>query len=161
MNHIWTPWRMKYIQGDAAERACAFCLAAEREDGQENLVFHRGENLFMILNRYPFTSGHMMCVPFMHVSMLDDITSEELCELMVLVSKAVRVLSDVYKPEGFNVGMNLGSVAGAGIADHLHMHIVPRWGRHELYLHPEWYAVVPESLEVTYQKVKEAWERVD
>ncbi|OQB85047.1 MAG: AP-4-A phosphorylase [Chloroflexi bacterium ADurb.Bin120] len=162
MNHIWTPWRMKYIQGDAAERACAFCLAAEREDGQENLVFHRGENLFMILNRYPYTSGHMMCVPFLHVSKLDDLTSEARCELMELVAKAVRVLSDVYKPEGFNVGMNLGSVAGAGIADHLHMHIVPRWGGDTSFISIlSGTRVVPESLEVTYQKVKEAWERVD
>jgi len=103
-----------------------------------------------------------MCVPFLHVSKLDDLTSEARCELMELVAKAVRVLSDVYKPEGFNVGMNLGSVAGAGIADHLHMHIVPRWGGDTSFISIlSGTRVVPESLEVTYQKVKEAWERVD
>ena len=162
MNHIWTPWRMKYFQEDTAEQGCAFCLAAEREDGPENLVFHRGENLFMILNRYPYTSGHVMSVPFMHISKLEDLTSETRCELMEQVAKAVRVLSDVYKPEGFNVGMNLGSAAGAGIADHLHMHIVPRWGGDTSFISTlGGTRVVPEPLEVTYQKVKEAWERVD
>jgi ATP adenylyltransferase len=128
VNHIWTPWRMKYIQGNSDEKGCVFCLAAEGDDGLDNLVFHRGEGVFMILNRYPYTSGHVMCVPYVHVDRLQDLLRATRLELMDMVCKAIEVLQLVYHPEGFNIGLNLGKVAGAGIADHLHMHIVPRWG---------------------------------
>ena len=114
----------------------------------------------MILNRYPYTSGHIMCVPYVHVSRLEDLTTEVRVELMEQVTKAVTVLSAVYQPEGFNVGMNLGDVAGAGIADHLHMHIVPRWGGDTSFISTLGQTrVLPESLAETYQRVKEAWEK--
>ena len=159
MNYIWTPWRMKYIQENRAEQGCVFCLAAESEDGLENLVFHRGEGVFMILNRYPYTSGHIMCVPYMHVCRPQDLTPEVRSEMMEQVTKAVTVLGSVYQPEGFNLGMNLGDVAGAGIADHLHMHIVPRWGGDTSFISTLGQTrVLPESLVETYRRVKEAWE---
>jgi len=149
---------MKYIQKNRDERGCVFCLAAEREDGLDNLVFYRGAGVFMILNRYPYTSGHIMCVPYAHVSSLQDLSPEVRSELMEQVTKAVRVLSEVYTPEGFNVGMNLGDVAGAGIAGHLHMHIVPRWGGDTSFMSTLGQTrVLPESLAETYQRVKEAW----
>lgn len=159
MNHIWTPWRMKYIQENRADQGCVFCLAAEGDDGLENLVFQRGEGVFMILNRYPYTSGHLMCVPYVHAEKLQDLPRAVRTELIEQVSKAVEVLQSVYEPEGFNVGLNLGTVAGAGIADHLHMHIVPRWGGDTSFISAVGQTrVLPESLTETYRRVKQAWD---
>ena len=159
MNHIWTPWRMKYIQEHNDDKGCVFCLAAEGDDGLSNLVFHRGEGIFMILNRYPYTSGHVMCVPYVHVDRLQDLPRATRLELMDMVCKAVEVLQLVYHPEGFNIGLNLGKVAGAGIADHLHMHIVPRWGGDTNFMSAVGQTrVLPESLSDTYRRVKEAWD---
>lgn len=161
MDYIWTPWRMKYIQENHNAKGCIFCLAAAAEDGLENLVFQRGEGVFMILNRYPYTSGHIMCVPYHHVSRLEELTDSVRSELMAFTSKAVEVLQSVYQPEGFNLGMNLGNVAGAGIAEHVHMHIVPRWGGDTSFISTVGKTrVLPESLEETYRRVKGAWEQI-
>lgn len=159
LDHIWTPWRMEYIQENREEMGCVFCLAADAKDGLDNLVFHRGEGVFMILNRYPYTSGHVMCVPNVHAEKLQDLSREVRVELFEMVTKAVEVLQSVYDPEGFNVGLNLGAVAGAGIADHLHMHIVPRWGGDTSFISAVGQTrVLPESLAETYRRVKEAWD---
>lgn len=156
---IWTPWRMKYIQDPHDDTECAFCLAAQMEDGPENLVFYRGRDIFMILNRYPYTSGHVMCVPYMHVSQMADLKPHAHHEMMDLAVKAMDVLQAVYHPEGFNIGMNLGKVAGAGIEDHLHLHIVPRWGGDTNFMSSVGQTrVLPEFLSDTYRRVKEAWE---
>ena len=150
---------MKYIQENNDEKACVFCLAAEVDDGLNNLVFHRGKGVFMILNRYPYTSGHVMCVPYVHVDRLQGLPRASRLELMDMVCKAVEVLQLVYHPEGFNIGLNLGKVAGAGIADHLHMHIVPRWGGDTNFMSAVGQTrVLPESLSETYRRVKEAWD---
>ena len=159
MDHIWTPWRMKYILKNNENNDCIFCAAVEGGDDRENLVFYRGEHVFMILNRYPYTSGHVMCVPYDHQSRLADIPKEARGELMELVNKAVEVLQSVYSPEGFNIGLNLGEVAGAGVADHLHIHIVPRWTGDTSFMTALGDTrVLPESLPDTYKRVKEAWE---
>jgi ATP adenylyltransferase len=150
---------MKYIQENNDVKGCVFCQAAEADDGLDNLVFHRGEGVFMILNRYPYTSGHVMCVPYVHVDRLQDLPRAPRLELMDMVCKAVEVLQLVYHPEGFNIGLNLGKVAGAGIADHLHMHIVPRWGGDTNFMSAVGQTrVLPESLSETYRRVKEAWD---
>ena len=150
---------MKYIQEHNDDKGCVFCLAAEADDGLDNLVFHRGEGVFMILNRYPYTSGHVMCVPYVHVDRLQDLPRATRLKLMDMVCKAVEVLQLVYHPEGFNIGLNLGKVAGAGIADHLHMHIVPRWGGDTNFMSAVGQTrVLPESLSDTYHRVKEAWD---
>lgn len=159
MDHLWTPWRMKYIEDHDHEGGCIFCLAVEAKDGDENLVFFRGDTVYMILNRYPYTSGHVMCVPYAHVSRLHDLSEQARVEMMALTSKAVEVLQKVYTPDGFNVGLNLGAMAGAGVADHLHMHIVPRWlGDTNFMSTVGETRVVPESLTETYRRVKAAWE---
>lgn len=162
MDRIWTPWRMKYIQENQPEDECIFCLAAKSNEDEENLVFHRGKHVFMILNRYPYTSGHVMSVPYAHEARLHNLTEAARGEMMELVSLSVQVLQSVYAPDGFNVGLNLGEMAGAGVADHLHTHIVPRWGGDTNFMTSVGGTrVLPETLSETYQRVKEAWDRFD
>jgi ATP adenylyltransferase len=150
---------MKYIQENKNDQGCIFCLAAESQNDAKNLVFYRGEHAFMILNRYPYTSGHVMCVPFSHQSQLWRLSRDMRVEMMDLINKTVQVLEAVYHPEGFNIGWNLGEVAGAGVADHLHAHIVPRWGGDTSFMTSLGHTrVLPEALDETYHRVKEAWE---
>jgi ATP adenylyltransferase len=153
---------MKYIQKEKDDDRCIFCAAAASADDEHNLVFYRGEHAFMILNRYPYTSGHVMCVPYMHKDRLWDLKEETRMEMMALINKAVKVLEVVYHPEGFNIGWNLGEIAGAGVADHLHAHIVPRWAGDTSFMTAVGNTrVLPESLDETYRRVKEAWENLE
>jgi ATP adenylyltransferase len=150
---------MKYILKNNEDQECIFCAAAKGNNDPENLIFNRGEHVFMILNRYPYTSGHVMCVPYAHEAHLADITKETRGEMMEMVNKAVEALQKVYSPEGFNIGLNLGEVAGAGVAEHLHIHIVPRWPGDTSFMTAVGDTrVLPESLTDTYRRVKESWE---
>lgn len=150
---------MKYVEGNSTDDGCVFCKAQEIPDGLDNLIFVRGEHVFMILNRYPYTSGHLMCVPKAHVARLEALTTAARAELMEMTTRAVAVLQDIYQPEGFNMGMNLGLVAGAGVADHLHMHIVPRWAGDTSYMSVVGQTrVLPEALADTYQRIKDGWD---
>jgi ATP adenylyltransferase len=153
---------MKYIQENKDVEGCIFCLAAASDRDFDNLVFFRGENAFMILNRYPYTSGHVMCVPYAHQRHLQDLKRETRAEIMELVTKAVKVLQAVYQPDGFNIGLNLGEMAGAGIEQHLHMHIVPRWAGDTNFMSAIGETrVLPESLDETYRRVTQAWEDLE
>lgn len=158
MQHIWTPWRMKYIQENKKDSDCIFCQALTQPDGSDNLVLFRGENVFVILNRYPYTSGHVMVVPMIHKPILEELDAIIRVEIMELTTQCVAVLRAVYHPEGFNIGMNIGAIAGAGIADHVHMHIVPRWAGDTSFMSTLGQTrVLPESLEETYQRILNAW----
>ncbi len=128
---LWTPHRMVYIDGenkpsDASEQECPFCRAPGREDA-DGLIVHRGETCYVVMNLYPYNPGHLMVCPYRHVSGYCDLTPAETVELAELTQEAIRVLRDVSHPQGFNIGINQGAVAGAGIAAHLHQHVVPRW----------------------------------
>jgi ATP adenylyltransferase len=150
---------MNYVKENHKTDECIFCAALNSGNDEENLVFYRGEHVFMILNRYPYTSGHVMCVPKIHEAELPCLSREARIEMMDLINKAVQVLDAVYHPEGFNIGWNLGEVAGAGIANHLHAHIVPRWcGDTSFMTTVGETRVIPESVKDTYRRVKEAWE---
>jgi ATP adenylyltransferase len=150
---------MKYVKDNKTTEDCIFCSALESANDEENLIFFKGEQVFMILNRYPYTSGHVMCVPNAHQSNLQDLTRETRLEMMDLINKAVQVLQKVYQPEGFNIGWNLGEIAGAGIADHLHAHIVPRWCGDTSFMSTVGKTrVIPEAISDTYRRVKEAWD---
>ena len=129
-NPLWAPWRMEFIQADKPT-GCIFCtFPAEQgeEADRRNLIVHRTNRSFTILNRFPYNNGHVLIVPRTHVARLEDLAAEDFGDLQDELRLAVRVIRSVYAPEGLNVGMNLGKVAGAGIADHLHWHVVPRWG---------------------------------
>jgi ATP adenylyltransferase len=128
MDRLWTPWRLSYVTSaseSASPRSCVLCEAVARAD--EPLVIHRGPTAFVVLNKFPYNNGHLMIVPERHVARLSDLSTDESAELMHLAQAAERALSAAYGPHGLNMGINLGRSAGAGIADHLHLHVVPRW----------------------------------
>ncbi len=158
MEYIWSPWRRKYIEENDKAPGCVFCNEAQRSDGPENLIVFRGIRAFIILNRFPYTSGHLMVVPFVHLGSLELLDAETRAELIELVSTATIVLRQVYQPEGFNVGANIGASAGAGIADHVHLHVVPRWTGDTNFMSTLGATrVLPEELGETYRRMREAW----
>jgi ATP adenylyltransferase len=158
MKYLWSPWRMKYIEKDSKEPGCVFCDALAKPDGEENLVVMRGERAFVILNKFPYTSGHLMIAPQEHRPTLEVLDSPTRAEMMELISTFLTVLRSVYFPQAFNVGANIGVAAGAGVPDHVHMHIVPRWAGDTSFMSTVGDTrVLPESLEETYRRVLEAW----
>ena len=157
MKHLWSPWRMSYIESHKQD-GCVFCQALEQEDGPENLIATRGKTSFVILNRYPYTSGHIMVLPYVHVPTLEELKAETRVEMIELVTKGTQVLQSIYKPEGFNVGINIGEAAGAGIEEHIHIHIVPRWMGDTNFMSAVGETrILPEDLKDTYKKVREVW----
>lgn len=127
MDILWAPWRRKYVTAGAKEPGCVLCRALEQADRPESLVVHVGERDFVVMNLYPYNPGHLMIAPRRHVATLNEATPEELSEMMALSRRLEEVFREVYKPDGINLGMNLGRPAGAGVADHIHLHVVPRW----------------------------------
>ncbi len=151
---------MDYIKNHMKAEGCVFCTAAAATDSPENLIVYRGGQVFVILNRYPYTSGHLMVVPYAHVDTLEALSSEARAEMMELVTQAMGVLRQLYHPQAFNVGANIGAAAGAGIADHVHMHIVPRWAGDTNFMSTlAETRVLPEALEDTFARVQAAWPR--
>ena len=122
MDKLYAPWRIDYIKGDKSD-CCIFC----EKPSQEQLVVYEGKDAFVMMNRYPYTCGHLMIIPFRHVGGIEDLTAEERVEMFDLLNVSVQILKKAMGPEGFNIGMNIGKAAGAGIEDHIHIHVVPRW----------------------------------
>ena len=152
---------MTYIQNNKPEDECVFCSILQQPDSPENLVVSRGEHAFVILNRFPYTSGHLMAVPYAHQPSLELLDASTRAEIMELASKSIQVLQQIYSPEGYNLGINIGKVAGAGIAGHVHLHIVPRWGGDTNFMTSLGDTrVLPETLGDTYQRVKDAWQKL-
>ena len=158
MNHLWAPWRATYVSGKSDPNRCIFCDAAASSEDAANLVIHRAQFSFVILNRFPYTSGHLMIAPFAHVSRLQQADAATAAEIMQLSRLAEGVLEEVYRPDGLNLGMNLGEAAGAGIQQHIHMHLLPRWNGDANFMTTVGETrVLSEALETTYAKLKRAF----
>lgn len=161
MKRIWAPWRMDYVEGKLKENDCIFCNRAEMDDDKENLILFRGVQAFVILNLFPYTNGHTMIVPFEHKPSLEDLNESTRSELIQLTTEAVIVLRNVYRAEAFNIGINIGEAAGAGIAEHIHVHIVPRWmGDTSFMTTTTETRVLPESLEKSFRKLRAEWLKI-
>lgn len=159
MKHLWSPWRMTYIENSEKQAGCIFCEAQAKTDGAENLIAFRGELAYVILNRYPYASGHLMVVPYNHKSSLDEMDSATRSEIMELASRCTTVLGAIYRPQGFNMGANIGQAAGAGVLRHIHMHIVPRWNGDTNFMSTLGETrVLPEALELTYERVRKGFQ---
>jgi ATP adenylyltransferase len=153
MKTLWAPWRMEYILSEK-DRECIFCLKPSEKNDRENLVLYRSEKNFVIMNKYPYNNGHLMVVPYLHTSTLLGVPEDVLSALMLTTQYAVDCLKKAFSPEGFNVGINIGVTAGAGIEEHLHIHIVPRWaGDNNFMTVIGEVRVVPEHLLATYDKL--------
>ncbi len=160
MERIWAPWRIQYIL-EAEKGGCILCEKPREDKDEPNLIVYRGKNNFIILNAFPYNPGHLMVAPYRHVGRLDDLTDAESREHFDTVRLSVRLLTEVLKPAGFNIGMNLGKVAGAGIEDHLHIHIVPRWqGDTNFMPVVSNTRVLPQALAATYSNLKDGMRRL-
>jgi|SRR5579884_2328361 len=157
MDWLWSPWRYRYLQQETPP-GCFLCQAGAEKRDQETLVVHRAQHNFVILNRYPYTSGHLMVAPYEHVATLNEARPEALEEMMRLMRAAEAALAEAYKPKGFNLGMNIGEAAGAGVAGHIHMHVLPRWSGDVNFMTAVGETrVMPEELNATWEKVRRAW----
>jgi ATP adenylyltransferase len=155
MDHLWTPWRMPYLRGeDPLPTDCLFCIKPQEPDAEAHIV-HRGELCYVMLNRYPYNNGHVMIAPYAHVATLEALEIETAAELMALARLSLSVLREAYEPEGFNVGANIGSAAGAGVPDHAHVHVVPRWFGDTNYMTAVGKTrVIPEWVNQTYEQLR-------
>lgn len=159
LKYLWSPWRMVYIQSKDQEEKCPLCFEIECEDGPQNLILFRGKSNFVIMNRYPYTSGHLMVVPYLHQSSITRLDPDTRAEMMELSNRCIMVLAKTFHPDGFNLGANIGEAAGAGIVDHVHLHIVPRWSGDTNFMSSvSETRIVPESLRDTYFRIKEVWD---
>jgi ATP adenylyltransferase len=160
-NHrIWAPWRLAYVKDASKDNAdeCIFCTKPAEEDDERNLIVHRGERCFVILNLFPYTNGHLMVAPYEHTGKLQDLDPETVAEMMALAQRSMRRLEQVYEPHGYNVGVNQGRIAGAGFEGHIHLHVVPRWGGDTNFMPVIGDTrVMPQSLEDSFKALKEAF----
>jgi ATP adenylyltransferase len=150
---------MPYIEGDRSGTACLFCEMLSRPDGLDNLILHRGQLAFVILNKFPYNNGHMMVVPNAHQASLEELEGPDQAELMALSGQAITVLRKAYGADSFNLGINIGESAGAGIVDHVHVHVLPRWAGDTSFMATTAQSrVIPEALDSTYQRLRPVWE---
>lgn len=159
MDYLWTPWRYTYIQSAESASSCIFCDKLKENNDEQNLIVHRARHNFIILNAYPYTSGHVMIVPFAHQDRLQALDRAAAEEMMALTQQVEGVLRELYRPEGVNIGMNIGKAAGAGIAGHVHMHALPRWTADANFMTVVGETrVLPEDLATTYKRMKGKFE---
>jgi len=163
MEILFTPWRYPYLTSPKSEKSgeCIFCNAAKSNMGRETLTLFRDERALVMLNRYPYTNGHLMVAPIAHHARLFESSDESLRALIRLTAESQRILSDVYHPDGFNIGMNFGQIAGAGVADHYHVHVVPRWSGDSNFMTVTAHTrLVPEELDVTFARLQPHFQQI-
>ncbi len=155
MDYLWSPWRYQYIKDSSRKEGCVFCAIAAEDKDDENLVVHRGKRNFVVLNRYPYTSGHALVIPYEHQANLSDSAAETLAELMRLTQRLEAAVRRQYRADGVNIGMNIGAAAGAGVAGHIHMHVLPRWVADSNFMTTVGETrVLPEDLGQTLEKLR-------
>lgn len=160
MDHLWSPWRYQYVSQSRPPAGCIFCAKSSEQRDRENYIVHRGERNFVILNLYPYSTGHLMVAPYEHVGNLAATPEQTLEEMIRLARLAEIRLREVYNPHGFNLGMNLGESAGAGVPGHIHLHVLPRWSGDTNFMTAVGETrVVPEIPDVTYEKLKKVFEQ--
>jgi len=156
MDYLWTPWRYAYVSGADQVSTCIFCDAPTHSDSKA-LIVHRGTHCYVILNTYPYTNGHVMIVPYAHLDELQKLPAEAANEMMALTQRMESAFRSLYHPDGINLGMNLGKAAGAGVAGHIHMHILPRWVADANFVSViSETRVLPEALEMTWERIRKA-----
>jgi ATP adenylyltransferase len=154
MKVLWAPWRTEYVTSTNEKAECIFCLGDERSQQEKKLILYFGDLSVVLMNRFPYNNGHLLVAPLRHVPSLNALSSEEKLDLIALVEKSIGILEKVMSPGGFNVGLNLGKIAGAGVEDHIHFHVVPRWSGDTNYMTVFGEVrVIPEHLRATYQKL--------
>lgn len=155
MDVLWAPWRMDYILSNEKDGGCIFCAGDERKGDEGRLILYVGSKTMVMMNRFPYINGHLLVAPLKHVPGIEHLTDEENLDLLLMVRNSIGILRKVMNPEGFNVGMNLGKVAGAGVEEHMHFHIVPRWNGDTNYMTVLGEVrVIPEHINETYKKLK-------
>jgi ATP adenylyltransferase len=160
MDYLWTPWRYAYVSGTHKTVGCVFCEAPKETDDAKARIVHRGEHCYVILNTFPYTPGHVMIVPYAHLDELRKLPPDAAAEMMTLSQRMESVLRELYHPDGINLGMNIGKAAGAGIAGHIHMHALPRWVADANFVSVVGETrVLPETLEVTWEKLSQAFKK--
>jgi len=154
MDRLWSPWRYTYVSEANSQQGCIFCLKPAENQDVRNFIVHRARLNYVLLNLYPYTTGHLMIAPYAHIATLEATPEETLAEMILLAREAERALRAVYRPAGFNLGMNIGECAGAGVAGHIHLHVVPRWPADSNFMTTVGETrVLPERLEDTYAKL--------
>jgi ATP adenylyltransferase len=157
MDYLWTPWRYAYVTAGDKTTDCIFCDLPKAGDDAKAHIVHRGQHCYIVLNTYPYTPGHVMVVPFAHLDELQKLPTAAAHEMMELSQHMERVLRKLYKPDGLNLGMNIGKAAGAGVAGHIHMHVLPRWVADANFVSVVGETrILPESLEITYERIRSA-----
>jgi ATP adenylyltransferase len=157
MKALWAPWRMDYILSDKTG-GCIFCELPKQDRDRENLILYRSSHNFVIMNRYPYNNGHIMVVPYIHVPSLDGLVDEVMLDFMKVTQHAVRSVKKAFTPEGYNIGINIGTIAGAGMEEHLHLHMVPRWAGDTSFMTVfDEVRVIPEHVMSTYDKLLAAF----
>ena len=160
MDYLWTPWRYAYVTGAEKTSGCIFCEMLKAGDDEKVRIAYRGQHNFVILNTFPYTPGHVMIVPYAHVDELRKLSAEAAREMMALSQRMEGVLRDLYRPDGVNLGMNIGKAAGAGVAGHIHMHALPRWVADANFVSVIGETrMLPETLDVTWSRIREALSR--
>ena len=154
MRRLWAPWRMEYILSEEKYKGCLFCEKPKERKDRENLILYRGKHCYIILNRYPYNNGHLMVVPYFHTPSFEGLSDEVLFDFIKTVNKSVSILKKALMPDGFNLGLNFGKIAGAGVEQHMHLHVVPRWAgdTDSMPIIAET-RVMPEHLRKTYNKL--------
>jgi len=156
MDYLWTPWRYAYVSTAAKMPSCIFCDLLKAGDDAKSRILHRGQHCFIVMNTFPYNTGHVMVVPFEHLDELQKLSTAAAHEMMELAQRMETVLRQLYTPDGINLGMNIGKAAGAGVAGHIHMHVLPRWAADANFMSVVGETrVLPETLELTYKRISE------